>query len=69
MWCWTTCPPTPRRDVKARLAANPDITFHLTPIGSSWLNRIEIWFGIITRQSIRRGTFTSVNALITRIRD
>jgi transposase len=25
--------------------------------------------GIITRQSIRRGTFTSVNALITRIRD
>jgi hypothetical protein len=33
------------------------------------LNQIEIWFGIITRQSIRRGTFTSVNALITRIRD
>ena len=29
----------------------------------------EIWFGILTRQSIRRGTFTSLNALITRIRD
>jgi hypothetical protein len=33
------------------------------------LNQIEIWFGIITRQSIRRDTFTSVTALITRIRD
>jgi hypothetical protein len=33
------------------------------------LNQIEIWFGIITRQSIRRGTFVSVAALITRIRD
>ena len=29
----------------------------------------ETWFGLITRQSIRRGTFTSVNALIMRIRD
>jgi hypothetical protein len=39
------------------------------PVGSSWLNQIEIWFGIITRQSIRRGTFASVNVLITKIRD
>jgi transposase len=56
-------------EVKAWLAANPNVTFHFTPVGSSWLNMIEIWFGIITRQSIRRGTFTSVNALIVRIRD
>ncbi|GAA3249721.1 hypothetical protein ACFO1B_39590 [Dactylosporangium siamense] len=33
------------------------------------MNQIEIWFGLITRQSIRRGTFTSVNVLIARIRD
>jgi transposase len=56
-------------DVRTWLAANPNVTFHFTPVGSSWLNMIEIWFGIITRQSIRRGTFTSVNALIVRIRD
>jgi transposase len=56
-------------EVRAWLAANPNVTFHFTPIGSSWLNMIEIWFGVITRQSIRRGTFTSVNALIARIRD
>ncbi len=29
---------------------------------------IEIWFGIITRQSIRRGTFASVTVLISKIR-
>ena len=56
-------------EVRAWLARNPNVTFHFTPIGSSWLNQIEIWFGIITRQSIRRGTFASVNVLITKIRD
>jgi hypothetical protein len=29
---------------------------------------IRIWFGIITRQAIRRGTFVSVNHLVHRIR-
>ncbi|MEX5637720.1 IS630 family transposase, partial [Parafrankia sp. FMc2] len=33
------------------------------------INQIENWFGIITRQSIRRGTFGSVAALIRQIRD
>ena len=45
------------------------MSFHFTPIGSSWINQIEIWFGIITRQSIRRGTFASVTVLIKTIRD
>jgi transposase len=56
-------------EVRAWLAANPTVTFHFTPVGSSWINQIETWFGIITKQAIRRGTFTSVNALIHRIRD
>jgi transposase len=55
--------------VKAWLKRNPNVTFHFTPVGSSWINQIQTWFAIITRQAIRRGTFTSVNALITRIRD
>jgi DDE superfamily endonuclease len=54
--------------VRAWLERNPNVTFHFTPIGSSWLNQIEIWLGIITRQSIRRGTFVSVTALMTKIR-
>ncbi len=56
-------------DVQAWLTTNPHVTFHFTPKGSSWINQIETWFGIITRQSIRRGTFTSVKVLIKQIRD
>jgi transposase len=56
-------------EVQAWLARNPHITFHFTPVGSSWINQIETWFGIITKQAIRRGTFTSVNALVNRIRN
>lgn len=56
-------------DVQAWLEKNPHIHLHFTPVGSSWLNQIETWFGIITRQSIRRGTFSSVKVLITQIRD
>jgi transposase len=50
--------------VKAWLAQNPRITMHFTPTSGSWLNMVEIFFGIITRQAIRRGTFTSVKDLI-----
>jgi transposase len=56
-------------EVKTWLERNPHVHFHFTPVGSSWINQIETWFGIITRQSIRRGTFTSVTVLIKQIRD
>ena len=56
-------------EVMAWLGAHPHVRFHFTPKGSSWVNQIETWFGIITRQSIRRGTFTSVKVLIAQIRD
>lgn len=55
-------------NVKAWLAKNPRITMHFTPTGASWMNMVEIFFGIITRQAIRRGTFTSVLDLIGAIR-
>ena len=47
--------------------ANQRITLHFTPTGCSWLNMVEIFFGIITRQAIRRGTFTSVKDLTAAI--
>jgi len=53
--------------VKAWLAKNPRVTMHFTPTSGSWLNMVEIFFGIITRQAIRRGTFTSVKDLTTAI--
>ena len=54
-------------DVKAWLAKNPRITLHFTPTSASWLNMAEIFFSIITRQAIRRGSFTSVSDLISAI--
>jgi transposase len=56
-------------DVERWLAANPHVHLHFTPVGSSWINQIETWFGIITRQAIRRGTFPSIYALTRQIRD
>ena len=55
--------------MKEWLEKNPNVEFHFTPVGSSWLNQIETWFGVITRQAIRRGTFSSVKVLIKRIHD
>jgi transposase len=49
------------------LEKHPNFTFHYTPKGSSWINQIETWFGIITRQAIRRGSFKSLAQLIQRI--
>jgi hypothetical protein len=34
----------------------------------SWLNLVEVWFGIIERQAIHRGSFASVTDLNRRIR-
>ena len=53
--------------VRAWLTDNPRITLHFTPTGCSWLNMVEIFFGIITRQAIRRGTFRNVKELTTAI--
>ena len=54
-------------DVDKWLSRHQNITFHFTPKGSSWINQVEIWFGVITRQAIRRGTFGSVRMLINTI--
>jgi hypothetical protein len=55
--------------VQEWLDKNQHITFHFTPVGSSWLNQVETWFGAITRQAIRRGTFASVTVLVKRIKE
>ena len=43
------------------------VRFHFTPTSASWLNQIETWFGILTRQALRRGSFESVRALVAAI--
>lgn len=53
--------------VQAWHAVHPRVSFHFTPTGASWLNMIEAWFGVLTRKSIRRGSFDSVRALVRHI--
>jgi transposase len=53
--------------VRAWLAARPRYHVHFTPTYSSWLNQVERWFGHITQQSIRRGSFRSVKELVQKI--
>jgi len=47
-------------NVNTWLEHNPRITMHSTPTSRSWMNLVEISVGIITRQAIRRGSFTSI---------
>ena len=37
--------------------------FHYTPIHASWVNQIEIWFSILQRRSLRKGSFASKEEL------
>jgi transposase len=55
-------------EVKDWLAANPRVTVHFTPTHASWMNLVEVWFSIIERQAIHRGTYTSVKDLNAKIR-
>lgn len=53
--------------VRSWLAERPRYHVHYTPTYSSWLNQVERWFGLITQQAIRRGSFSSVPGLIKTI--
>jgi transposase len=49
--------------ITTRLAAYPRFHLHFTPTGSSWLNQVERWFGLLTDKQLRRGAHRSVHAL------
>ncbi|WP_353648229.1 IS630 family transposase [Nakamurella sp. A5-74] len=55
-------------EVKTWLEKHPRFHLHFTPTSGSWLNLVEVWFGIIDKQAIRRGIFTSVKDLNAKIR-
>jgi len=55
--------------VRAWLANRSRYHIHFTPTYASWLNQVERWFGLITQQAIRRGSFKSVPDLVKQIKN
>jgi transposase len=53
----------------AWLAAHPNVFFHFTPTSASWLNQVEVWFGIMTRKALRGASFKSTEELAKAIHD
>ena len=39
------------------------LQFHFTPTSASWLNQVEIWFGLLTRKALRGASFASKDQL------
>src|SRR3546814_2049611 len=48
-------------------AAHPNVTFHFTPTSASWLNQVEIWFGIFQRKTLNNASFQSTEHLVAAI--
>ncbi len=55
-------------EIRTWLERHPRFHVHFTPTGSSWMNQVERWFGLLTDKLIRRGVHTSVQALENDIR-
>lgn len=47
----------PKRD--RWLSRHPNVQFHFTPTGASWLNQVEVWFSILSRAALKGASFTS----------
>ncbi|KXK28332.1 MAG: putative transposase [Candidatus Brocadia sinica] len=45
------------------LAVHPNVKFHFTPTSASWLNQVEIWFGILSRKALKNAGFKSIEQL------
>src|SRR3954468_2722082 len=53
--------------VRAWLRRHPRVHLHFTPTSGSWLNLVEAFFSILTRQALRRDDFPTVADLIAAI--
>lgn len=51
------------------LKSHTNVRFHFIPTYSSWLNQVECWFSILTRQALRGASFTSPRQLRQAIDD
>ncbi len=51
------------------LRRHTNVHFHFIPTYSSWLNQVECWFSILSRQALRGASFTSPRQLRQAIDD
>lgn len=49
------------------LSEHPNVHFHFTPTSASWLNQVEIWFGILSRKTLSGASFASTDQLVEAI--
>jgi len=42
---------------------HPQVHFHYTPTHASWLNQVEIWFSLLSRQALPTASFQSTEQL------
>ena len=54
-------------EVKTWLAKRPRYHLHFTPTSSSWLNQVEIWFHILSKDVVRDGVWRSKRDLVRQI--
>lgn len=55
------------KKTKKFFAANSRLIPVFTPTHASWLNQIEIWFSVLTRQALRGASFAGREKLVSRI--
>jgi len=55
------------QDVKEWLERKKRITMHYTPTYSSWLNQVEIWFNILSKDVLKGGVWHSKQQLVDQL--